>query len=172
MLIGKNIGLRAIERDDLCQLLTWRNEPDLRKYFREYRELSMENQNSWFEKALTDQSTLMFTIVRLDHYDILGAGGLCYIDWKNRSAELSIYIGHNLLYIDDEFAPDAARVLLRYSFEELGLHRIWVEVFDSDTKKQSMLKELGFELEGRHRQTYWTGQKWRDSLFFSLLSLT
>lgn len=39
MLTGKRTGLRAIEQQDLNQLLEWRNQPEYRRYFREYREL-------------------------------------------------------------------------------------------------------------------------------------
>ena len=46
MLLGEYTGLRAIEEDDLEQLLVWRNDPAMRRYFREYRELSMANQRA------------------------------------------------------------------------------------------------------------------------------
>ena len=44
MLSGKHVGLRAIELADLPQLLEWRNKPEFRQYFREYRELNTEQQ--------------------------------------------------------------------------------------------------------------------------------
>ena len=37
MLKGKIVGLRAIEEDDLEVLLNWRNQPEYRRFFREYR---------------------------------------------------------------------------------------------------------------------------------------
>lgn len=169
MIKGKYVGLRAIENADLPILLKWRNQPELRQYFREYRELSMQHQANWHEQTLGDSSVLMFAVINIENDDIIGACGLCYIDWKNRNAEISIYIGENLLYIDEKYAPDAVRVLVEYAFGELCLHRLWVEVFDFDIKKQSLFIRHGFELEGRHRQKYWMGKKWHDSLFYGLL---
>ena len=44
MVIGKKIILKKIERESLKQLREWRNNPELRKYFREYRLINSENQ--------------------------------------------------------------------------------------------------------------------------------
>jgi RimJ/RimL family protein N-acetyltransferase len=126
MLKGDHVGLRAIERADLPTLLEYRNRPHFRRFFREYRELSAEHQGLWFDKlVMSDPGTRMFAIEEIKTGRLLGACGLCYIDFINRSADFSIYIGADDLYIDEVFAPDAARVMIRYGFEELNLHRLW-----------------------------------------------
>lgn len=171
MLKGLHVGLRAIERDDLSQLLTWRNYPHFRRYFREYRELNSDMQRTWYDsRVLNDPCTRMFAIVDLASEELLGACGLCYIDWINRSADFSIYIGAQDLYIDKTYAPDAADLLIRYGFQELNLHRLWSEIYEFDVAKMQLLETLGFHLDGRHRQTHWTEGDWHDSLFFGLLS--
>lgn len=171
MLKGKYIGLRAIERDDLKQLLDWRNKPEFRRCFREYRELGMESQNNWYEKlVLNDPKTMMFAIEELSNSRLLGACGFVHIDWVYKNADLSIYIGVDDLYIDDKFAPDTARVMIRHGFDELGFHRIWAEIYDLDIPKKQFFETLGFKLDGRHRETYWSDGRWHDSLFYSLLS--
>ena len=170
MLKGKFVGLRAIEKQDLSQLLVWRNRPEYRRYFREYRETGTDDQNIWYEKkVLQDPSTRMFAIVELDSGRLLGACGLCYIDWVNRTADFSIYIGVDDLYIDTKFAPDSGKVMIDYGFDELGLHRIWSEIYDSDESKKILFNTLGFQLDGRHRVTHWGEGKWHDSLFYGYL---
>jgi RimJ/RimL family protein N-acetyltransferase len=171
MLTGKSVGLRAIESGDLGQLLTWRNRPEFRRYFREYREINGAQQQQWFESRVNgDPSTRMFAIVELASGRLLGACGLCYIDWVNRTADFSIYIGADDLYIDERFAPDAARVMLAYALDELGVHRLWSEIYAFDTAKQQFFNKLGFHLDGRHRQTHWAEGRWHDSLYYSFLS--
>lgn len=171
MLTGEHVGLRAIERHDLPQLLEWRNRPEFRRYFREYRELAMEQQEDWYRRlVLGDPATRMFAIVALDDGRLLGACGLCYIDWVNRNADFSIYIGAENAYIDQTHAADAALQLLAYGFDELNLHRVWAEIYSFDAIKMDFLKFLGFRLEGRHRQTHWSEGKWCDSLFLGLLA--
>ena len=118
MLTGETVGLRAIEREDLPALVAWRNQPEYRRFFREYRELSSLHQENWFEnKVMGDSHMVMFSIVELSSKELLGACGLCYIDWINRNADFSIYIGKDHLYIDDVYAIDASRVMMKYGFE-------------------------------------------------------
>jgi RimJ/RimL family protein N-acetyltransferase len=170
MIYGKYIGLRAIEKEDLPMLLHWRNSPWFRQYFREYRELSAMNQELWFENIVQkDRNTVMFSIVDKKTGDLLGACGLCYIDWINRNEDFSLYIGTSDAYIDKKFAPDAGKSLLKYGFNELNLHRVYAEVFDFDKPKQALMKQLGFQLEGTNRQTHWSYGKWNDSFLYGIL---
>ncbi len=171
MLNGDLVGLRAIERADLPQLRDWRNRPELRRFFREYREIGQDQQNAWYENSvLKDASTRMFSIVERDSGRLLGACGLCYINWVDRNADFSIYLGADDLYIDDRLAPDAARVLIRYGFDELGLHRLWSEIYAFDTPKQQLFDSLGFQREARFRQSHWSEGAWHDALIYALLA--
>lgn len=170
MLKGKFVGLRAVEQQDLPQLMEWRNTSSYRKYFREFRELNATQQARWFETICNDSKTLMFSIVELKTNRLLGACGLCYINWVNRNADFSIYIGADDLYIDNKFADDAALAMARYGFNELNMHRLWAEIYDFDEPKKAMFDRLGFTLDGRFRQTYWYEGQWHDSLFYSLLA--
>ncbi len=60
--------------------------------------------------------------------------------------------------------------MLEYGFDELNLHRVWCEIYAIDDAKQAFLPKLGFELEGRHKETHFTEGKWVDSLYYGLLS--
>jgi RimJ/RimL family protein N-acetyltransferase len=171
MIEGHLTSLRAIEEADLEQLLAWRNRPELRRYFREYRELNSTQQRQWFESKVNgDPCTRMFAIIERTSGRLLGAAGLCYIDWVNRTADFSIYLGADGLYIDERLAPDAAVTMANFGFNELGLNRLWSEIYSFDTPKTSFFQRLGFSLDGRHRQSHWAEGAWHDSLYFSLLA--
>jgi len=171
MLKGRYVGLRAIEASDLPLLQEWRNRPEYRRYFREYRELNSDMQRQWYEKdVLSNDRVCMFAMVDLaKDCRLLGVCGLCYINWVDSNADFSIYIGSDKLYIDDRFAVDGGKILLRYGFEELGLHRMWAEIYDFDEPKKQLFDTLGFKRDGRHRETHWSEGRWHDSLFYSLL---
>lgn len=171
MLKGEVIGLRAIERNDLSTLLNWRNNPDMRRFFREYRELGFDHQQSWYEnKVLNDPNTRMFAIVDIKTEELIGACGLCYIDWINRSADFSIYIGRNDIYIDELYAVDAAKIMRSYGFNELHLHRLWAEIYSFDEKKINLFETLGFIREGYFKETHWTNGCWVDSIYYTLIN--
>lgn len=170
MLIGSYTGLRAIEEKDLNQLLAWRNRPDFRRYFREHRELSTIQQRTWYEDiCLNDPNTRMFSIVSLQDERLLGAAGLCHINWVDRNADISVYIGKDNIYIDETYTPDVLHIMMKYAFDELCLHRLWTEIYSTDEAKQALFPSLGFTLDGRLRETHWTEHCWVDSLFYSIL---
>jgi len=169
MITGEFVALRAIEWDDLPALLRWRNTPDFRKHFREYRELSPDQQEEWYRQLQEDRSTQMFTIMGLAGGLTLGCCGLTYINWVARSAEISLYIGFDGLYLDDHYGPDAWQTLMRYGFDELGMNKLWVEAYEFDTKRIFLCDSFGFHRDGCLRQhTFKAGGYW-DSLIFSLL---
>ena len=154
----------------MSQLLIWRNNPNLRRFFREYRELNYTQQLDWFTKVVnSDISTRMFSIVDLDSNELLGACGLCYIDWINRTADFSLYIGQNDIYIDSQYAPDAGKLLLNYGFGELSLNRFWSEIYSFDLLKRDFLIKSGFKQEGLFREAHWADGNWHDTLYFGIL---
>jgi RimJ/RimL family protein N-acetyltransferase len=173
MLSGELIGLRALEQEDLPQLLEWRNAPQMRQFFRERHELGMDDQLAWLERVSGQRGrprdTLMFAIERLSERDLVGACGLCYIDWISATAELSLYIGAGLAYVEETFAPEACRILIAHAFDELNLRRLWVEVFAFDDAKVALLETLGFALEGTLREHRFHAGAYHDSLMYGLL---
>lgn len=157
-----SVELRAIERDDLPGLLSWRNEPENRRYFREYRPLNWETQTRWFDSLTEDRQTQMFGITHQG--DLVGACGLCNIDWLSRSAEVSLYIGEG--YIDATLAPDALKQLEAYALEVMGLRRLWVEIWGFDELKRALLTQAGYTLEVTKRQAHWDNG-WHDALIYA-----
>jgi len=172
MLKGKLVSLYAVEKEDLQHLRDWRNNPDFRKHFREYRELNMRQQENWFEeKVVKDPNTLMFSIKRNKDNELLGCCGFVYINWIHRHADLSLYIGWQDTYIDEKgYAEESCRLLLGYGFKELCLNKIWTEIYEFDTKKAALYDKFGFNQDGFLRENYWYNGKWWGSRILSLLN--
>ena len=63
MIIGKKINLKNVERKNINQLREWRNNPELRRYFREHKLISEDDQVKWYEnKVLSDPKQYNFEI--------------------------------------------------------------------------------------------------------------
>ena len=172
MLKGKLVSLHAVEKEDLQQFRNWRNNPDFRKHFREYRNLNMRQQEIWFEeKVVKDNTTLMFSIRCNEDNELLGCCGFVYINWVHQHADLSLYIGWNNAYIDEEgYAEESCRLLLDYGFNELRLNKVWTEIYEFDEKKKALYDKFGFHQDGLLRQNYWYDGKWWNSMIISLLN--
>ena len=67
------------------------------------------------------------------------------------------------------YATEAARAILRFGFEELGLHRISAETVGDNTASARVLQKLGLTLEGRLRdKQYYKGRYW-DVLLYGMI---
>ena len=108
MLEGKKVSLKAVERKDLPKLLEWRNKKNFKKFFREYRILNINQQKKWFLDVVEgDKKTVMFSIILNKNQQLIGACGLTYINWVQKNADFSIYIGDKNIYIDNVLALEA-----------------------------------------------------------------
>lgn len=64
------------------------------------------------------------------------------------------------------YATEAARAIVRFGFEELGLHRISADTVADNTASAHVLTKLGMTREGRLRdKLYYKGRYWDVVLF-------
>ena len=178
----ERIVLDTITKSDLEQLRCWRNDPELRRYFREYREISETMQERWYEKISLgdDKSEVHFAIrERVSQRGVtvfetspqmmlVGHCCLTKIDFRNRHAEFGIYIGPKERR-GQGLGTDALCALVDYGFDELNLNKIWCEVY-SNNSAISAYERVGFAREGILRQQQWCEGAWLDSTIMSLLA--
>lgn len=171
MLRGNRILLRALEREDLPRLRDWRNLPEFRRNFREFRELNLLNQEQWFTRISASPNDFMFMIERSDDRTPIGVCGLVYVHWVIRSADVSLYIGEDQTYIDGPggYAEDAAKTLIRYAFDNLNLNKVWTELYSFDDRKVALFSRLGFARDGVLRDNAFEDGRYHDSFIYSLL---
>jgi RimJ/RimL family protein N-acetyltransferase len=167
---GKIIKLRALEESDLSKLKDLRNNFKTRIHTREFRLLNMINQVNWFESLFLENppKNIMFGILN-NKNNLIGICGLTYIDWKNRNAEISIIVDESKQKFEKE-ALEAIQIMSSYGFDELGLHRIWAEVFELAPERIKLFEKMNFKKEGNLRDKLWRNKKWYDSLIFAKLA--
>ena len=173
MIKGKKVGLRAIEKEDLPCLRDWRNLVEFRKHFREVRELSLTDQEAWLDSLQNSKHiNYMFTVVDLKTNNPIGAAGLLYINWIIRSADFSFYIGKDKVYIDNKgLAEEATQLLINYGFNNLNLHKIWMELYEFDNVKIDFFtNKFGFKQDGILRDNCFENGKYWNSLIISKLN--
>lgn len=169
MIKFKNIYIRAIEKTDLPLLHKWRNDEALRKYFREYRELSMTQKQDWYEKMIFDHRFEMFMIIDYDLDEAVGVAGFTYIDWVNRHCDLHFYIGKDKSWIDQNYAPNAFKLMLNRGFRHLNMNKIWAEIYEIDSKKKYFFEKQGFSIDACLRKHYYYEGQYYNSYILSML---
>ena len=63
----------------------------------------------------------------------------------------------------------AARELQRYLFEELGYHRLELEIYGFNDRAIRHAERAGYVREGVKRKAYWRNDDWVDGVLYGLL---
>jgi RimJ/RimL family protein N-acetyltransferase len=69
-----------------------------------------------------------------------------------------------------KLADEAARLFQRLLLEELGYHRLELEIYASNERACAHADRAGFVREGRNRQAYLKDGEWVDSVLYALLA--
>jgi diamine N-acetyltransferase len=166
MIHGERIVLRAIERQDLPRYVQWLNEPLVLEHFGRYSPLSLAQEEQWYEKMLQDPSVHNFAIEYEGRH--VGGAGFGRIEGYNRAAEVGLFIGIPELW-DQGLGSDALETLLRFGFEQMNLHRIYLRVFAENKRAIHLYEKAGFRHEGCWRQAEFRHGRYHDLLWMGIL---
>jgi RimJ/RimL family protein N-acetyltransferase len=89
------------------------------------------------------------------------------IDQQHQHAELGYWLG--VEHWGKGYATEAGREMLRYGFEDLGLHRIFATHFKHNPASGRILKKLGMRHEGCQREHLLKWDQFVDSEMYGLL---
>jgi UDP-4-amino-4,6-dideoxy-N-acetyl-beta-L-altrosamine N-acetyltransferase len=168
MIIGNLVKLEKPNKDDMQQLLIWRNMPNHRKYYREYKESNIDDQMNWYENIKYDQSWHHFVSKPLDNPSkVIGVAFLNHIHPVYRTGEFGITLG-DPDYRGRGYGKDMLLTLIQYGFDELNLNRIWCEVY-SNNDSINLYRKIGFKDEGCLRQHVYKNGEYLDSHILGMI---
>lgn len=171
MIFGKRIRLRAIERADLPRFVAWLNDPEVRRYLLQLTPLSIVEEEQWYESMLKRpmaEHPLVIEINAPEGWLPVGDIGLNSIDWVNRQAEVGIFIGEKRFW-SQGYGTEAMRLMVKHGFNNLGLNRIFLRVYENNARGIHAYENAGFQHEGRLRQALYFEGKFIDELVMSVL---
>lgn len=164
-----DIYLVPPDSSDKDKFFRWRNEYNIYRWCRQAGPISETHHHKYW--YLVDGcEDKKFWAVREVHdggYITVGCAGLTDIDYLNRRAEFSLYIGSE--HQNQGFGKRALTKLFEKGFNELNLNLIWGETFDGNPAMK-MFKSLGMKEEGTRRSFYFKSGEYIDCHLFSLLA--
>jgi len=163
-----NVELAPLRPEDSPVLFEWINDRALVLHSAPYRPVSREEHERWFATVRTRSDVRIFGIRLRADGRLIGSCQLNGIHPVHRSAELQIRIGE----ADARgrgFGTDATRLLLRFGFDELDLHRIYLQVFATNEPARRLYERVGFRSEGVLREAAWIADEWVDVVLMAIL---
>jgi diamine N-acetyltransferase len=171
MIVGKRVRLRGIEKSDLPRFVEWLNDPEVKRGLSLIVPLSTTQEEAWFDSLRTKpihEHPLGIEVQTPEGWLLVGNLSLMDIDWRNRLAEVGIFIGEKR-YWNQGYGRDAMVLMLRHAFFYLGLNRVFLRVFETNPRAVRSYEKAGFVLEGRMRQAQYQDGKFVDVLLMSAL---
>jgi RimJ/RimL family protein N-acetyltransferase len=166
MLYGKKVILRPIVPEDLPNYVQWLADPDVLRYFGTYLPINLAQEEAWYRHQNEDPTAINFAITYEGRH--IGGTGFQHLNHRERNAEVGLFIGEKSLW-DQGLGQDTLVTMVRYGFEQLNLHRIYLRVFAENERGIRAYEKVGFVTEGRFRQAVWRHGCWHDILFMSIL---
>lgn len=150
----------------------WNNDPELNRLDSElpYEEESFGTFKQRFEQLCHQPSEghRDFEIHDREENRLIGVAYVAHVSPHHHHALVGITIGERE-YWGNGYGKESLRLLLRYCFQTLDLHRVSAESFEYNTAWHDLLKGMGFVKEGTAREyLYRDGEYW-DKELFSLL---
>ena len=162
------LELRALDRSHMDQARRWRNDWRVWAWTRQNDLISDWDQEKWFERQAADPTIKMYAVVSVANGTdrLVGVAGLTSLDWPNRRAEFSLYVGPE--HQRAGFGRRALETLLAHAFGNLGLRQVWGETFDGNPAMK-LFGELGFQVDGKRRGFYFKDGKFIDAYLISIM---
>jgi RimJ/RimL family protein N-acetyltransferase len=131
---------------------------------------SVKKVKEWFEKdpETTVPRGFLFSIRTLSEDRLIGFIAFEDISWPNRDTYVAIGIGERDCR-GKGYGSDAMRVMLRYGFEELNLHRISLTVYAYNPRGIRSYEKCGFVHEGCIREFLLRDGQRSDMLHMGIL---
>lgn len=108
-----------------------------------------------------------FAVMLREGGELVGCIGL-NLNTRDNSGELGYWIG--VPYWGWGYSTEAAREMVRYGFEVLGLHRIHANHFGSNLASGRVLQKVGMRHEGTRREHYIKWGEYEDRVEYGLLA--
>ncbi len=162
--------LRPFREEDIPEIVRLLQDPDIHRttlnipypYGRAEARAWLKLQRQEFEQGRGHT----FAIVRKEDDRLVGAIDI-RPDQRHRKAEMGYWIGKP--YWGRGYATEAARAILRYGFETLGMNRIYATHFAENPASGRVMQKIGMSQEGVMRQFTFKDGRFQDHVLYAIL---
>jgi len=149
--------LRPARPEDVPQIMALERLPEFREFVGKWPE-------EQHREAMAGADARYF--VAIDSEAICGFAILLGIVSGYRSIELKRIV---VATPDRGLGRQILREIMRIAFDELGAHRLWLDVFENNARARHLYESLGFVREGVLREAIYRDERYDSLILMSLL---
>ena len=162
------IYLRLMSREDTDLIVAWRNSDEVRKNFIYQEPFTREGHENWIKNMVETGRVVQMMICRTEDGKAVGSVYIRDIDRRHNKAEYGIFIGE----ADARgrgIGTAAAKLMLRYCFEEEGLHRVYLRALAGNQRAVRSYEKAGFVKEACLKDDVRIDGKYCDIIWMAIV---
>ncbi len=163
------IYLRPMTYDDTEDIVNWRNSDGVRKNFIYQALFTRESHENWIKTMVETGKVVQMMICEIATDKAVGSVYIRDIDTTHHKAEYGIFIGESKAR-GKGYGSAAARLMIRYCFEELNLHRLFLRVYADNIQAIRSYEKAGFVKEAYLRDDVCIEGKYKDIVLMGIIN--
>lgn len=169
ILQGETIFLRPIQADDAEAMYRALSDKETNRLTGTHHTFTLAQIEAFCSRiAQADDRADYAIVLRENPAEVLGEVVLNDISWPNRSAGFRIAL-YSQAYFGKGYGTQATRLILKYGFEQLKLHRVELEVYDFNPRATHVYEKVGFRREGVKRDALLWDGRYQNAIVMSIL---
>lgn len=151
-LVGTRICLKPLMRSNITgRVLKWLQDDEVTRYIESAPPKSVSDLVKFYDRIIKSENDKIFAIYLKRPALYIGNIKLGNINWRHKYADLGILIGEKD-YWGKGYCQESARLLLKYAFDLLRLHKIFLGVCEDNRAAVKAYSNIGFKIEGRIKE--------------------
>ena len=169
VITGAVLRLRPITDADTDDMVRWRNDPEVWKYFLFREPFTPEMHRAWLRDKVETGKVIQYIIVEHESGKSVGSVYFRDIDEKNEFAEYGIFIGEAFAR-GRGLGTETAKLFTAFGLDVLRLHRISLKVLGGNDIARRSYEKAGFVTEGVFRDYVKLDGAFTDVMFMARLA--
>jgi steroid Delta-isomerase len=163
-----SVELRRAEPDDVDFLLELVLHEEVQPFLGAVSAADPASMGAEVERSLAEPHDFGRFVIEVDRE----RAGTCGFEIANRRSAIAHL---ERLAVHPDFrgrrvSDDAARLLQRHLFHDLGYHRLQLEIYGFNERAQRHAERSGYVLEGVRRKAYWRHGDWVDGVLYAAIA--
>ena len=170
-IVTERLVIRRYTHDDIPDVLRFVSQPSVAKVTPERIPPTEEGVRKYIDLQISYQpfekdKVFELAVERKEDGKVIGLLGLIRRD--HRQGEIGWGLG--VEYRGQGYATEAARALMDYGFNSLGLHRIYADTSTDNLASWRVMERLGMRREALLKGSVYEEGKWSDQYIYGMLA--